>query len=158
MEIADWIDLNLKDFKDDLCSFIDACKTIGTHEKLSAVILKNNYAVFNIVTSISKTNITVENPLDKNEYAAEDILQIVSEVTGITVEAMKTKCRKREIVEARQAYFLINIKLKDKGLISTSLEYVGDIVNRDHATVLHAKNNDHLESIQRIIYNTQIFQ
>jgi chromosomal replication initiator protein len=158
MEIAEWIDLNLKDFKDGLCTFIEACKMIATHDKLSAVTLKNNYAVFNIATSISKTNITVENPLDKSAFDAEEILKIVSEVSGIPVEAIKTKSKKREIVEARHAYFLISLYLKDKGLTNSILKDIGAIVNRDHVTVIHARKNEHLKSIQKIIYDTKIFQ
>jgi chromosomal replication initiator protein len=67
-----------------------------------------------------------------------DIVQIVSIEAGISVETMKLKTRKREIVEARQiAMWMLNHYTK------LSLESIGGYFESeghkfDHATVLHA--------------------
>lgn len=68
-----------------------------------------------------------------------DIVKIVSLETGVTIEAIKIKTRKREIVEARQiAMWMLKRHTK------LSLEAIGEYFENDHehvfdhATVLHA--------------------
>jgi len=85
------------------------------------------------------------------KYSLEYILEKVSKATKISVEALKTKSHKRENTEARQAYFLLAMKLTSK-----SLTEIGAIIPRDHATVLHAKKNAHLPKIKKIIKDTNL--
>lgn len=68
-----------------------------------------------------------------------DIVQIVSREIGISVESMKQKTRKREVVEARQiAMWMLKRHTK------LSLDAIGEYFENDkehvfdHATVLHA--------------------
>lgn len=66
-----------------------------------------------------------------------DIVEAVEKYFGITMERMKSKTRKREVVYARQIcmYFICaktNISLKTIG------ELFGE---RDHTTVIHSRDN-----------------
>jgi chromosomal replication initiator protein len=61
------------------------------------------------------------------------ILSNVSQCCMITLEQLRSKTRKREIVEARQIY----CKLAKKRTKYT-LEQIGSAINKDHATVLHS--------------------
>jgi chromosomal replication initiator protein len=76
----------------------------------------------------------------KNAYAIpglkskdELVTEIVAEIWQIPKEALLTKTRKREVVEARQV--LMAHKKKETG---NSLAKVGRSFLKDHATVLHA--------------------
>jgi hypothetical protein len=62
----------------------------------------------------------------------ETILEDVADKTKTTVEDLKRKTRKREIVDARYVYFK-----RAKELTSKSLSAIGSIVGKDHASVLH---------------------
>lgn len=62
------------------------------------------------------------------------IIDTVCLFTGISSETLKSKTRKREVVEARQIAMRIA-----KALTNCSLAVIGaDIGRKDHATVLHA--------------------
>jgi len=63
-----------------------------------------------------------------------DILQEVSKKTGIPIERLKEKTRKREIVDARFIYFR---RAKEILGSKISLASMGLEVNRDHTTVMH---------------------
>lgn len=74
--------------------------------------------------------------VEKSEATPEGIIECVSEVCQTTVDAIKSKTRKREIVEARQiAMTLVNEKLK-RGLSEVGRLFGG----RDHSTVIHARD------------------
>lgn len=72
------------------------------------------------------------------EIGLYDILKDVSSKSGIPIAVLKGemlwegKKRKREVVEARQFYFT---RARDK--TKCSLERIGLLVGKDHATVLH---------------------
>lgn len=53
---------------------------------------------------------------------------------GITERQLKSKCRKRDLVEARQIFCY----LADKYTMAI-LETIGEEINRDHTTVIHSK-------------------
>lgn len=69
---------------------------------------------------------------EKYEYALPHILHRVSKMTGISIEELKSKSRKREVVDARFVYFR---RAKEK--TKHSLAEIGKIVHRDHTTVQH---------------------
>ncbi len=72
---------------------------------------------------------------DRKEISLETVEKVVCDYFGISEEALKSKCRKRVIVQARQiAMFMA------RNLIPTcSLATIGSrIGGKDHATVLHA--------------------
>lgn len=64
----------------------------------------------------------------------ERIRDIVCDHFALTVDAISTKSRKREVVQARQIAMYLS-----KQLTKNSLSSIGDLIGqRDHATVLHA--------------------
>ena len=63
----------------------------------------------------------------------DQIKKIIKEVTGIDVN---NATRRRDVVEARALYFKL---VKDK--YNYTLQEIGNSVNKDHATVIHALNN-----------------
>lgn len=64
------------------------------------------------------------------------IAKAVSEATEISMEALKSKSRKREIVEARQIAMAIMCKERCGSLAEIGFFFGG----RDHSTVIHARN------------------
>ncbi len=64
----------------------------------------------------------------------EKIRDIVCDYFALSVDAISTKSRKREVVQARQIAMYLS-----KQLTKSSLAAIGDVIGkRDHATVLHA--------------------
>jgi hypothetical protein len=60
------------------------------------------------------------------------VLHEVAQKTGFSVETLKGKTRKREIVDARYVYFR-----RAKEMTKASLAMIGSYVGKDHATVMH---------------------
>lgn len=74
---------------------------------------------------------TIEDPKSK----AERIIKRVSKATGVTVEELKSKTRKRVILVPRQvAQYLIYCELKGK----MTLKEMGGLFGKDHATIIHS--------------------
>ena len=68
------------------------------------------------------------------EVSIDYIQKVVCDYFDIPVEIMKSKTRKREIVQARQLAMYFS-----KQLTKSSLAHIGKHCgNKDHATVLHA--------------------
>lgn len=70
-------------------------------------------------------------------YNLKKIITEVSKVTGVPIESIKSKTRKREIMLARRIFMVVARKTT-----SASLATIGAFVNKDHATVVHA-NREH---------------
>ncbi len=153
MEISDWIETNLKKVSELEYTRREAYEIIGQHPKLQLVYMLDKSAGFKIESSFGNIHISIGENMDVENYQLETILREVSFASGIPQYAMKTRSRKREIVEARQAYMIIAESLK-----VASLERIGEFVERDHTTVLHAKKQGHLESIKLIIRKTRLKQ
>ncbi|MGC6495923.1 MAG: chromosomal replication initiator protein DnaA [Flavobacteriales bacterium] len=94
-------------------------------------------------SSLNKKNVTIElakEMLDKfvkntaREISIDYIQKVVCDYFDIPIELMKSKTRKREIVQARQLAMYFS-----KQLTKNSLANIGiHCGNKDHATVLHA--------------------
>jgi chromosomal replication initiator protein len=68
------------------------------------------------------------------QNTVERIREVVCDHFSLSVDAISTKSRKREVVQARQIAMYLS-----KQLTKNSLSSIGDLIgNRDHATVLHA--------------------
>lgn len=67
------------------------------------------------------------------KLSLSNIIRIVCEYTGYSLEELKSKSRKRELVFARMLIFY-NAR---HHLRRTTLKTIGEPFNRDHATVLH---------------------
>ena len=63
----------------------------------------------------------------------DNILKFVSDHLRISTDEMRGKARWRAIVEARQIFCYICRKL-----LPLSLRQIGNVINKDHATVLHS--------------------
>lgn len=70
------------------------------------------------------------------DLTVRTIANAVSEATEISLEALKSKSRKREIVEARQIAMTIMCKERCGSLAEIGFFFGG----RDHSTVIHARN------------------
>jgi len=79
------------------------------------------------------------------------IFKKVCYASGFKEEVLLKKTRKREIVEARQAYYLLAMQLSSK-----TLSEIGELTGHDHASVLHAKKNAHISAIKSIIKKTNL--
>ena len=91
-------------------------------EEFDLVALLNNYG--------TKSDQKEREFLDCNE-----MVQLVSMVSGYSVEDLKKRSRVANLVEWRQVtMFLIY------NFTSLSFKQVGDILNRDHATAIYACN------------------
>ena len=94
-------------------------------------------------SSLNRKEITIElakNMLDKfvkntvREVSIDFIQKIVCDYFDIPIETMKSKTRKREIVQCRQLAMYFS-----KQMTKSSLAMIGKYCgNKDHATVLHA--------------------
>ncbi|MFO8001244.1 MAG: chromosomal replication initiator protein DnaA [Marinilabilia sp.] len=70
----------------------------------------------------------------QKEITVEQIQQKVCDFYGLNLDALQSKTRRREIVQARQVAMYFS-----KNLTNSSLSAIGSIIgHRDHATVLHA--------------------
>lgn len=76
--------------------------------------------------------INIEASLNVGHVNLNGILLEISQKSDIPLEALRSKSRKREIVENRQIYFK-----RAKDLTACSLASIGALVGKDHATVLH---------------------
>lgn len=65
-----------------------------------------------------------------------DILSDVSLRTGISIEAIRSRSRLREVVEARHFFFA-----RARELTLNSLICIGKFVGKDHSTVVHGVSN-----------------
>ena len=68
------------------------------------------------------------------ELTIEHIQRLVGDHLNISIELIKSKTRKREVVQARQISMFFS-----KKLTNSSLSVIGKhFGNRDHSTVIHA--------------------
>jgi len=78
------------------------------------------------------TEVKLPGGLLKYENEVAKILSEVSSKSGIPVEDLKRKTRKREIVDMRYVYYR-----RAKEMTKASLYKIGDLVGKDHASVIH---------------------
>lgn len=94
--------------------------------------------------------------LSKYNISKEEILQIISQECDVSLSEIISRCRKKEVVNARFIFCAVM-----KKHFTYSLTRIGDIVGRDHTTVIHAltefknryKNEDYFKSMVNKIYN-----
>jgi chromosomal replication initiation ATPase DnaA len=76
-------------------------------------------------------------PEPKGRKRMEDIIQIVCEETGVTIEAIRGKTRLRNVVLARHL-----ISYYAKMFTDLSLQQIGHAIGgKDHTTVMHANKS-----------------
>lgn len=77
---------------------------------------------------------------DTKENEIQILLKLIADKTGYTLADLQGPSRKRELVHIRRAFFAIARKL-----LGLSFQKIGDIVNRDHTTVLYALTKHNAE-------------
>lgn len=65
----------------------------------------------------------------------KEIITTISNYYDISIDDIKSKKRNSDIVKARHLYFYLSRKMTN-----IVLNKIGDMVNRDHSTVLHGYN------------------
>lgn len=115
--IASKVDTNVRLLEGVLLSIL--AHSMGDRSNLTMELAKK------VISNIIKTKNQIITP--------EKIMGIVENSLHITIKAMLAKTRKREVVQARHiSMFLI------KKYTKQSLSAIGQIFERDHATVIHA--------------------
>ena len=92
-------------------------------------MLTCNTTVYNGVAPFKLTG-------EKADISAEEITKIVSVVIGVSLSDMRSKTRKRQVVEARQIAMHLIRKHTDETLVNIGKMFG----NRDHSTVVYACN------------------
>jgi hypothetical protein len=77
---------------------------------------------------------------ESSVHIRAEVMRIVCDVFGVTEEAVKGKCRLREIAITRHAYCHLCSSLDPMG----TLVSIAETINRDHSTIIHSikKCND----------------
>ena len=71
--------------------------------------------------------------LVNKDLKLESVIRVVCENYDVTIDALKGKSRIKDVVEARQiCFYILHKKMKLKSVA------VGDMFNKNHATVLHS--------------------
>jgi chromosomal replication initiator protein len=87
-----------------------------------------------ITSELARTIIDKQVKQAKREITIDFIQKVVCDFFDMNVDVLKSKTRKREIVQARQIAMYFS-----KNLTSSSLSTIGSVIGgKDHATVLHA--------------------
>jgi chromosomal replication initiator protein len=121
-EVVDFIAENVVDNVRDLEGVLVSIMAHSTLADLPIDILLAEKIIVRIVTITKRVN------------TVEKIRDVVCEYFSLSVDAISTKSRKREVVQARQIAMYLS-----KQLTKNSLSSIGNTIGqRDHATVLHA--------------------
>jgi chromosomal replication initiation ATPase DnaA len=94
--------------------------------------------------------------LSKYNVSKEEILEIISQECDVPLSEITTRCRKKEVVNARFIFCAVM-----KKHFTYSLTRIGGFVHRDHTSVIHAicefdnryKNEEHFKSMVNKIYS-----
>ena len=132
-EFDDYRKIDMKAFIERISQAVDAVYLFidnGISDIMTDVIRKFYYR--DESGFIFSKEIRIEAVWSYKSKTLASILKYVSEKVEIPVEILKMKTRKREIVEARQ-FFFVEAKEQTK----ESLSRIGAYVGKDHATVLH---------------------
>ncbi len=122
---------------DDILEYIASNISNNIRELEGALISLLAQATLNRREINMEVAVSIVNKLvrkSQKELSVDFIQQTVCEYFGLHVDALQSKTRKREIVQARQVAMYFS-----KSLTSSSLSTIGaKIGKKDHATVLHA--------------------
>ena len=94
-----------------------------------------------VSTAISSYMDAVYRPIQYTEKAVKNLVQICSREFGVSPISLKMKGRKKETVLARHLAMYIMKNRFYIGGSTLTLKVIGDVFNRDHASVLHASNS-----------------
>jgi len=135
--------LNKKLYKDGIEMPSEVVEYIASHITNNVRELEGALISLLAQATLNKKEITIDlarQMIDKfvkntkREISIDYIQKIVCDYFNMPIESIRSKTRKREIVQARQIamYFA-------KGMTKSSLATIGSVIGgKDHATVLHA--------------------
>ncbi len=103
-------------------------------EDIFRQIVENNNAELKYHAMINGFSSLFTKELESLRPSCKSILTTCCEIHNIFPELIKSKSRKGELVRIRQQYCLIT------HLFKHSFRVTGEVIFRDHATVLNAKN------------------
>ena len=95
---------------------------------------KGDFSMTELVEELSKEMPKKDIYGERFYYRYRDIVKVVTAITGITERELFSRTKKRSIVKARQVGMYLVYKYTHFSTVIT-----GDIFNRDHATVIHAR-------------------
>ncbi len=128
----DGIELN-----DEILEYIASNINTNIRELEGALITLLAQSTFNkktITPTLAKSVIDKQVKQTKREMSIEHIQKVVCDYFNMNVDVLKSKTRKREIVQARQIAMYFS-----KEMTSSSLSAIGAAIGgKDHATVLYA--------------------
>tara|TARA_R110001606_G_scaffold9141_2_gene39864 strand:- start:541 stop:966 length:426 start_codon:yes stop_codon:yes gene_type:complete len=107
---------------------------------------------FNELFRVISKELKIEDPSYPVMYRFNDVVDTVTTLTGVSREKMRSRTRVRGIVDVRQ----VTMYLVEK-YTRLTLSKTGELFNRDHATVLHAKKrvkdakNGYNEELRQIV-------
>ncbi len=101
---------------------------------LSSLIANASFLNRKITVSLAKEILKIYVKINKREISIESIVDIVSENTSISIDAINSKARTRDVAQARQIAMYL-AKKHTKSPLATIGSTIG---GRNHATVLHA--------------------
>ncbi|MFI3332564.1 MAG: chromosomal replication initiator protein DnaA [Rikenellaceae bacterium] len=101
---------------------------------LSSLIANASFLNRKITISLAKEILKVYVRINKREVSIDSIVQCVSEQMNVTIEAINSKARTREVAQARQIAMFLAKKHTKSPLATIGIAIGG----RNHATVLHA--------------------
>jgi chromosomal replication initiator protein len=130
-------------YRDGVTLPSDAVEYVARHIKTNVRELEGSIISLIAQSSFNKKEVTIElakQVVDKfvknvkKEISIDYIQKVVSNYFQMDVETLRSKTRKRHIVQARQLAMYFS-----KKLTKSSLANIGSMIGkRDHATVLHA--------------------
>ena len=129
----EYISINMRDFVEKVYPSVDAFFLFVDFgvSPLMVSIIEECYKREESNERFTK-EIHIELALFGKNAGIGSILAEVSEVMKVPVDLLKSKTRERPISEARQFYFK-----RARLFTKASAKRIGELVNRDHATVLH---------------------
>lgn len=90
------------------------------------------YQMINNLFEFGEVNKTHKNAYKGKVFTIDEIISDVSEYRKMSLETIKSKCRKREILLTR---ILITVVARQFTVLSTSK--IGENINKDHSTILY---------------------
>ena len=78
--------------------------------------------------------------INTKENEIQILLKIIVDKTAYSLEDLRGPSRKRELVHVRRAFFAIARKL-----LGLSFQKIGDVLGKDHATVMHSLSRHNAE-------------
>jgi len=79
-------------------------------------------------------------------YGLENILSLLAQLNNVSVDELKSKSRKRQLSDIRQAYMIIADRKK-----TATRTLIAEVINRGHANVNYALQNQQIKAIKQII-------